>query len=211
LGVGLVISHLSANCSGDVMHTAGGSWVFLTGVLTEPRQNRDCFHSPFESAGLVPSRTQVFPTRARQNRALAEKGDGSAGLVSPPPPPGLITSLTVGLLPGCCRDTPYLVTLSRQSTWVGAKHLGGPLTLVATPTPAAASPLKGGLAFGYPSRASASGLLGFPQIAGWLTLVALGVPTVPGSMTVHSPSVSFRHIGDAHSDDSAYIPRNLAS
>jgi len=63
------------------MHTAGGSWVFLAGVLTELRQNRDCFHSPFESAGLVPSGTPIFPTRARQNRALTEKGDGSAGLV----------------------------------------------------------------------------------------------------------------------------------
>ena len=71
----------------------------VAGLLTEPRQNRDCFHSPFDFAGVVPSRTQVFPTRARQNRALAEKEDGSAGLVSPPPPPGSITSLTVGLLP----------------------------------------------------------------------------------------------------------------
>ena len=75
------------------MHTAGGSWVFLTtGILTELRQNRGCFHQLFGFAGVVPSGMQVFSIRARQNRALAEKGDGSAGLVSPPVSRQLICS-----------------------------------------------------------------------------------------------------------------------
>jgi len=164
--------------------------------MTEPRQNRDCFLRPFESAGVVPSGTPIFPTRARQNRALTEKEDGSAGLVSPPPQPCSITSLTVGLLPENCRDTPYLATLSRQSTLVGAKHLGGYRAVGGHPYPCCRVPLKGDLPSVTPPVLPLMVAFCF-RLPGGSLFVALGAPTVPGSMTGHSPPVSFRHIGDA--------------
>jgi len=161
-GVGLVISHLSASGmrrSPDGFPVKGArSAGVVAGLLTQPRQCRGCFHSLFEFAWVVSSGTPVFPTRARQNRALTDKGDGSAGLVSSPPPPGSITSLTVGLLPAYCRDTPYLATRSRQSTLVGAKAWVAHLRWW-PPLPLLPRPPQGGLGNGNPSRTSACGYL----------------------------------------------------
>jgi len=60
--------------------------------------------------------------------------------------------------------------------------------IVATPTPSAANPFKGVLGSGYPCRTSACGYFLRPY-TGWLTLVALGAPTVLSSMTVHNHPV----------------------